>query len=177
MTGSTNFLRTPATNGWAWPGSPSSAYGGGSRTELLRLRSRIEAAPSEYPQLAEAVGRAVQFADGGPLPLNTDFSALEMAGILSRAQIELFIRLADGRVKYLVNVIRITEEWLAARCGVKQGRNAWGWINTLTENRLINVIDHDEDRGTYDLRIHDPTPSFRRGSAIPRNPFLSPPTT
>ena len=146
----------------------------GARTELLRLRSRIEAATIQYPQLAEAVGRAVKFADGGPLPLNTDFSALELAGIVSRAQIELFIRLADGRVKYLVNVIRITEEWLAARCGVKQGRNAWGWINTLNENRLIDVIDHDEDRGTYDLRIHDPTPERSEEDSCPQKPLPFP---
>jgi len=100
----------------------------------------------------------VEFIDGGPIALNSDFSALVAARIVRSAQVQLLIRLVDGRCKYLVNVIRITQEWLAARCGVKQGRNAWGWIQTLVEHKLIDVIDHDKERGTYDLRIHDPTP-------------------
>ncbi len=78
--------------------------------------------------------------------------------MISRSQADLLIRLIDGRTRYLVNEIRITESWLAARCGSLQSRTAWGWINSLIEHKLIDVIDRNRGAGTYDLRIHDPTP-------------------
>ena len=130
----------------------------GAQVELRRLMQKIEAAPQRVPELAEAVSRIVQFVQGGSEPLGTDFAALVTQGVVTKSQAWMLTRLVDGRIRVLVNRIQITAKWLAGRCGASQDRTAGQWIEVLKAHGLIDVIDHDRERGHYTLDIHDPTP-------------------